>query len=345
MRLYPFFFLAFFTLLLPFTTIGNTPSQATTTAPPLLNRTEVQAFINKMVNQHHFDEKALRTLLRSTQFQPQIITSISHPAEKLPWHRYQALFLTPERVAGGVQFWKTYAPTLAQAQRQYGVPPEIIVAILGIESYYGKRKGQHPVLDSLVTLAFDYPPRAAFFQSELAEFLLLAREEHWDPRTITGSYAGAMGYPQFIASSYRHYAVDFNQDGKRDLLTNHSDAIGSIAHYFQAHGWEKKGLIAVPAKVKGEKFKSLLANRNNPKPQYALQTFLEAHITPQLPLGVQKTSFALLSFENTEQPEYWLTAKNFYVITRYNHSDLYAMAVYNLSQKIKEAYLNDSQPS
>ncbi len=193
------------------------------------------------------------------------------------------------------------------------------------------------MLDSLVTLGFDYPPRSKFFLSELEEFLLLAREEKWDPTTIKGSYAGAMGKPQFISSSYRRYAIDFNHNGQRDLLNNVDDAIGSVANYFKLNGWKKGDSIVYAANVRGEKFKAVLASGMNPKPDLTIEKM------KQLGIGAPKItqpnqSFALIALEGKTGPEYWLGAQNFYVITRYNHSNMYAMAVYNLSEKVKNAY-------
>lgn len=174
----------------------------------LTDRSDVKAFVQHMVKTHQFDKKQLETWLNQVQIQPEVLKSIAKPAESLPWYRYEPIFLTPERVNAGVQFWQENAATLTKASEVYGVPPEIIVAILGVETFYGKRAGKYGVFDSLVTLAFDYPPRAKFFRSELEQFLLLARTEKWDPKSIKGSYAGAMGYPQFIASSYHRFAVN-----------------------------------------------------------------------------------------------------------------------------------------
>lgn len=309
---------------------------ATAETTPLTQRADVKAFIQRMVNQHHFDEKQLNTWFNQANVQPSIIASISKPAEVLPWHRYEAIFLTPQRIQEGAAFLQTHAKTLKAAQQKYGVPPEIIAAILGVETFYGTRTGQYNVLDSLITLGFDYPPRSKFFLSELEQFLLLARDEKWDPTQIKGSYAGAMGYPQFISSTYKHYAVDFNDNGKRDLFSSMDDAIGSIGHYFKSHGWQPNGLIALPATVKGEKYKSIIASKGNPKPNHSLQNMLPLGIHTQAKADPQHP-FAFIALEGKNGPEYWLGSQNFYVITRYNHSDHYAMAVYNLSQEIKQA--------
>ncbi len=304
-------------------------------APKLTQREDVKAFIQKMVKEHQFEEKELNQWFNAAHLQPGIIASMTKPAEALSWDRYQGIFLTPERIKQGADFLRTHAKTLTAAQQKYGVPAEVIVAILGVETFYGARTGQYSVLDSLITLGFDYPPRSKFFLSELEQFLLLAREEHWDPTLIKGSYAGAMGSPQFISSSYRNFAVDFSNDGKRDLLGNIDDAIGSIANYFKLCGWQAdNNIIVLPAAVKGEQYKAIIAAKGNPKPSHTL-----VQLTP---LGIQaqsknlpEQSFAFIVLEGTKGPEYWLGGHNFYVITRYNHSTNYAMAVYNLSQKIK----------
>lgn len=312
----------------------------------LTERADVKAFMQMMVKKHHFDSAQLKSWLSKAKIQPAILTSIAKPAEKLTWERYQPIFITPKRIDEGVVFWQQNKTALAKAEKEYGVPAEVIVAIIGVETFYGKHAGQYSVLDSLVTLGFDYPPRSKFFLSELEEFLLLAREEKWDPTQIKGSYAGAMGKPQFIASSYRRYAIDFNKKGKRDLLNNVDDAIGSVANYFKVHGWKKDGPIAVPAKVKGPQFKDVVANSTNPKPERSLQQLSQMGISVGQGAGldIKKSGalpFALIALEGKTGPEYWLGAQNFYVITRYNHSNLYAMAVYTLSEKIKTAYKNE----
>lgn len=307
----------------------------------LTEREDVKAFVQHMVQKHQFDAKDLNKLLNQATVQSSILAAVEKPAEKLPWHRYQDIFLTPERIQEGVAFWKTHAAKLQQAEQKYGIPAEIITAIIGVETFYGKRAGQYKVIDSLVTLAFNYPPRSKFYLSELEQFLLLAREEKWDLNQIKGSYAGAMGAPQFIASSYRHYAVDFNGNGKRDLLVGLDDSIGSVANYFKQHGWQYNGPVIYPAQVDDQKCQSLIASKSNPQPNHTLSHMKQFGVKAQIPDPSTNRSFALIALEGKQGKEYWLGAQNFYVITRYNRSDHYAMAVYNLSQKIKEAYLKD----
>lgn len=308
----------------------------------LTDRDEVKTFINNMVEKHQFDRLTLEKYLNEAKYQPNIIKAMTKPAEKLPWYRYEPIFLSEKRIQEGVTFWKENEAYLKQAQEQYGIPPEIIVAIIGAETFYGKNAGNYRVLDSLTTLGFDYPPRSVFFLSELEAFFLLAREEGWEPTDIKGSYAGAMGKGQFMPSSYRKYAVDFAHDGKRDLLTNNADAIGSVANYFKNHGWVTNQLVVIPARIKGEAHQKIIASKANPKPEYTLQDLAKWQVyTTQKPKPAwEKQRFALIKLENEKGPAYWLGAQNFYVITRYNHSDHYAMAVYNLSQAIKNAYKN-----
>ena len=197
------------------------------------------AFIDRMVETHDFDRVELTELLTEAEIVDSILEAISRPAERvMPWHEYRDLFLTDSRISEGAAFWLEHADQIAAASEAYGVAPEMIVAILGVETLYGRRTGSYRVLDSLNTLAFAYPPRSAFFASELEHFLLLAREEGIDPRETLGSYAGAMGAGQFISSSFRAYAVDGNADGRRDLWGNWSDVFASVANYFAVHGWQ-----------------------------------------------------------------------------------------------------------
>lgn len=319
-----------------------TVSLAANTHTPITDRPDVQKFIQMMVTKHQFDKKVLTTWLNQASITQSIIDSISKPAEGLPWFKYRKIFITPNRIESGVAFWQNNHIALKKAANDYGVPEEIIVAILGVETFYGKYSGGHRVLDALATLAFDYPPRSQFFSKELEEFLLLSREENWDPATIMGSYAGAMGKPQFIASSYRHYAIDFNKTGHRDLLNSTDDSIGSVANYFKRHGWQKNKPIVLPATIKGEQYKTLSTSRNAPRPSYSLKEIADVGVgiggSIQANASIEREKFALVTLEGESGTEHWLGLENFYVITRYNHSNLYAMAVYELSQKIKDAY-------
>jgi membrane-bound lytic murein transglycosylase B len=302
---------------------------------------QVQAFIDMMVDKHGFTREQLVTVFNAAKRREDILELMRKPAEKrLQWYEYRKIFLTPARIEGGVDFWKENADTLAKAETAFGVDPQIIVAIIGVETRYGSNTGRHRVLDALSTLAFDYPPRSEFFTAELEQYLILAREEDIDIVDTTGSYAGAMGYGQFIPSSYRAYAIDFNGDGKRDLWNNKMDIIGSVANYFNQHGWKTGTPVAVRANVTGNDYPALLDLGY--KPNTVLDAMRHDGITPLKPMPDDLVA-ALLSFEQKDGPEYWLGFNNFYTITRYNHSPLYAMAVYQLSEEIRETYEQSPQ--
>lgn len=304
---------------------------------PVLERADLQAFLDEMVEKYQFDKGQLTEWFSQTKIKPEIIAAITRPYEALPWHKYKSLFITDSHVKKGVEFWKTHEATLKRAEQTYGVPPEMIVAIIGVETRYGTFKGKHAILDSLSTLAFEYPKRSAFFKKELEQFLLLVKEQNLDPSEMLGSYAGAMGVPQFISSSYREYAVDFSGNGQSDLINNIDDAIGSVANYFARHGWQKNGPVAVQAKVKGNSVDKLEQSTNSPKPIYTLAELKKYGVTPSTKAD-SKEKFAMMTFEEKDGNDYWLGMNNFYVITRYNHSHHYAMAVYQLSKKLKSAY-------
>lgn len=301
----------------------------------LLNQPAVKKFISDMVAQHGFSPQRLRAILGQATISDAVLKAISKPAESLPWYRYRTLFLQPDRIRLGVKFWKNNRQALLRAQRKYGVPPEIITAILGVETRYGRSTGRYKVLDSLATLAFDYPARSDFFRGELEQFLLLAREQNLDPTTVTGSYAGAMGIPQFISSSYREYAVDFDSDGRADLWTDPADAIGSVANYFNLHGWRTGGLVTLPVQVSGNSYTSALGPDLTPNLTPEKLAKLGIRVPIRLPADAEAK---LLALEEKNGNEYWLGFRNFYVITRYNNSPLYAMAVYQLAQQIRADY-------
>ncbi len=302
-----------------------------TSAAQAFSRPELHDFIDEMVKEHGFKKQELTALFDQVTLRPKIIEAMKRPAEGKPWYEYRPIFLTPESIEGGLDFWSEHADVLARAERIYGVPPEIIVAIIGVETRYGQNTGSHRVLDALSTLAFDYPPRGDFFRSELKHYLLLAREEHLDPLALKGSYAGAMGYPQFIPSSYRNFAVDFDEDGQRDLLNNINDVIGSVAHYFSKHGWQRGAAVALPATVSGDKYTALLGGL---KPELSLGNLKQQGVSFDASNLRGDQRGALLEFETETGMEYWVGLQNFYTITRYNHSQLYAMAVYQLSNEI-----------
>ncbi|KTD32270.1 membrane bound lytic murein transglycosylase [Legionella moravica] len=300
-------------------------------------RQDVQNFINSMVKNHQFNRKQLTETMNQVVLQPQIIESMEKPYEKKTWDVYKGLFLTPQRVKGGLDFWAANKKDLDRAQKRYGVPPEIIIAILGVETLYGERQGDYRVLDALATLAFNYPKRSPFFTKELTEYLLLCREHKVPATHHKGSYAGAIGKPQFMPSSYRYYAVDFNNKGHRDLVTNNADAIGSIANYLHKHGWRLNGGIAQPAKISGWKYKRI---QMNPKTaNYNFAQLEAAGIKPVTASLHHPARAGVIELLTNEGKEYWLAYPNFFVITRYNSSPQYAMAVYLLSQQLKQHWV------
>ena len=313
-------------LLTPSILAMASPGQKTFT-----ERKDVLAFIDEISRKHGFDQQKLTKLFSEVEFKQKIIDAISTPAESKPWHEYRPIFVTKTRISEGVAFWNKYHKERERAEQEYGVPPEIIVAIIGVETRYGQHKGGYRVMDSLSTLAFGYPQRANFFRSELEQYLLLAREENLDPLSIKGSYAGAMGKVQFISSSFRNFAVDFDGDGKRDLWNNTSDAIGSVANYFKRHKWQPGGKITTPAIVGSNQIKVLV--EKGIKPHSTVAELRQRGVTPKTKLDPDEMG-ALIELENRAGMEYWLGLNNFYVITRYNHSPLYAMAVYQLGQAI-----------
>jgi membrane-bound lytic murein transglycosylase B len=304
-------------------------------------RPEVQTFIVEMSQKHQFDQDELRELFTEVEKQQKVIDLMQRPAEGKPWYKYRPIFVTPDSAKKGAAFWRLHEKTLNEVQKRYGVPPQMIVAIIGAETRYGTNTGDFPVMDTLTTLAFDYPRRAPFFRSELENYLLLTRDEQLSPLELKGSYAGAMGPPQFMPSSYRAYAVDYDGGEQINLLANIDDAIVSVANYFKKHGWQTGGTVALRANVSGTEYKKLISNEMRQgmnvlkphKPNIHVSELKKYGITPSYPIsGDPKVS--LIELENENGKEYWLGFNNFYVITRYNHSNLYAMAVYQLSQEI-----------
>lgn len=303
-------------------------------SPPLaaedyLEREDVQAFIGKMETEHGLDRAWLESVFADVEQRESVLEAIASPAEALPWHRYRPIFLTEERIEQGVAFWEEHEATIERASKQFGVDPEMIVAIIGIETFYGRHQGKHPVLDSLVTLGFDYPPRSDFFRRELEQLFLLANEEDLDLHSLKGSYAGAMGAGQFIASSYREYAVDFNNDGTRDLFNDWEDAIGSVANYFARHGWSLGEVATMPAILPGDQSLEPAGGLQREKAgelRRAGLIFSEGIHDETLLLPVR--------LEQEDGDEWWVGLDNFRVITRYNTSALYAMAAWELSQAI-----------
>ncbi|MGB1907968.1 MAG: lytic murein transglycosylase B [Spongiibacter sp.] len=293
-------------------------------------------FVDKMVEKHSFDRKWVEDILAQAERKQSILDAMSRPAESvMTWARYRNIFIQDVRITQGVQFWQEHAETLARAEEKYGVPAEMIVGIIGVETRFGRNMGSYRVVDALATLGFDYPRRSAFFLGQLEEYLLMVREQSFDAFDLKGSYAGAMGYGQFIPSSYRAYAVDFDGDGKADILTNPVDAIGSVANYFARHGWKKDAPVVTGA-VLSEPVDETLFNAGL-KPSKTLKQLAHGGIASdrELPLNLKATA---MKFDGEKGDEYWIGLKNFYVITRYNHSAMYAMAAYQLSQLVKADY-------
>ncbi len=305
----------------------------------LVNNADVQKFINEMSTKHSFKKAQLETLFRQVKIKQKILDAMSRPAERSKaWFEYRKIFLTQKRIKRGVTFWQENKDVLAYAEKVYGVAPEIMVAIIGIETYYGKRQGSYRVMDALSTLAFKYPKRSKFFRSELKHFLIMSQEQKFDPLSKTGSYAGAMGMGQFIPSSFQSYAIDFDGDGEKNIWTNNSDAIGSVAHYFKRHGWQKGQPVADKlALAKENNITADDACKRSCKPKLTIADFKHKGLQGKTTMS-DKAKAILLILKQQNNKEYWLGYTNFYVISRYNHSTLYSMAVYQLSQEIKSAY-------
>ena len=296
-------------------------------------RADVQEFINQMVKKHNFDRTTLNQWVAKANRLDGVLESIAKPAEKtLTWERYRPIFLKQKRIDLGKEFMQEHHALLERAEQETGVSKSIITAIIGVETYYGRHKGKTSVFDSLMTLGFDYPPRSKFFRSELEHFLLLAREVDIDVSSIKGSYAGAMGMPQFISSSYRAYAVDFDGDMKRDLWNSTADVIGSVANYFKKHGWQRGGDVVQRASVKQYPED---ATRTKLKPHTSIADFRRQGVVTNKAYA-DDVMATLVTLEGDDGIEHWFGLKNFYVITRYNHSALYSMAVYQLSQELEK---------
>ncbi len=298
-------------------------------------RSDVDEFIEEMHQEHGFDKAQMRHWMSEVKQQTSALEAIARPAEGvLTWGDYRRIFLNDKRIEQGVAFWKENQALLSKAEQQYAVDAAFIVAIIGVETYYGRHAGDYPVLDALTTLGFDYPPRARFFRKQLKHFLLMVREEKLNIKQLTGSYAGAMGMPQFIPSSFRSYAVDFDGDGVRDFWNGSADSIGSVANYFKQHGWKLGAPVVAQVEVNDKA--ATLGNREM-KPHTSVADFRRAGVSTPDAFADQALA-TLLKLDATDGDEYWLALNNFYVITRYNHSPLYAMAVYQLSQAITEKY-------
>lgn len=297
----------------------------------------VMPFVADMQQEHGFNADYVLRLLAAAERKQPILDAISRPAERVrPWHEYRAIFMTEQRLQRGLAFWDEHAEALQRAEQTYGVEAEVIVAIIGVETFYGGNKGSHRVIDALTTLGFDYPPRADFFRRQLMAYLVLTREQQMDPLALSGSYAGAMGYPQFIPSSYQVFAVDFDQDGKVDIWNNPVDAIGSVANYFKEHGWQHGQPVAVRASVQGDGYSEGITLNESLQARRTVAELRTLGWQPEVALADQQ---AVMSFEFDAggQMQHWIGLDNLYAITRYNHSVMYAMVVHQLAQQLREA--------
>jgi len=297
-----------------------------------LARDDVQEFIKELAAKESFDPAYLKSVLADSEMQESIIAAMTRPAEKAkPWHEYRAIFITPERVAAGVEFYAAHRETLDRISTETGVSQAMILGIIGVESYFGRITGNYRVVDALVTLGFNYPPRADFFRSELNQAFLLARDEQLNLLDLKGSYAGAMGPPQFIASSYRNFAVDGDGDGRRDLLNNWVDIMASVDNYFVVHKWQTGQQVAARATL-GKDVGELPLNVEL-LPESTVGALSAAGVV--FPTELPATAPAgLWQLEGKQEAEYWVGFQNLYVITRYNRSIMYALAAWELGETI-----------
>ena len=309
--------------------------------PVDVNSPIVAEFIDDMVGEHQFDKDSLRELLGKAYIKASIIRKISTPAERtLTWGEYRKIFITKERINAGAAFWRENRDMLERISKESGVSDEMIVGIIGVETYFGRITGNDRVIDALATLAFDYPPRAKFFRNELVQFLVLAREEGIDATTPTGSYAGAMGRPQFMPSSFRAYAVDASGDGKRDIWNDWADVAGSVANYFVEHGWRPGEEVTSRATLNGNWQGALPQPKNTLKASATVESLSKAGVVFATDLCADSKA-ELLSYEGTGGAEYWVGFHNFFVITKYNRSSMYALAAYQLGKEIAAKALAD----
>jgi peptidoglycan lytic transglycosylase B len=297
-----------------------------------IDRPEIRTFIDQMVEKSDYDRTTLNAVLRDAKSQQSILDAISRPAEKTKeWYEYRAIFITDERIEAGAAFWREHEQTLSRISKETGVSKEILVGIIGVETYFGRITGSYRVVDALATLAFDYPPRSKFFSRELEEFLLLVREEGMNAADVTGSYAGAMGRPQFMPSSYRAYAVDSSEDGKRDIWGDWEDVIGSVANYFIRHHWRRDQQIVAQAFL-GEQWHGEVP-KNSLKARDTVSSLSGKGVMFSTSLPAESEA-QLLTLQGKDGAQYWVGFHNFFVITRYNTSVMYALAVQQLGQEI-----------
>ena len=306
-----------------------------------VERDNIRVFINNMVNKHGFEEDYLIDVLKKAESKESILEAISRPAERiLTWNQYRDIFIKKERIDAGVDFWVNHKDILEKINDKTGVDIEIMLGIIGVETYFGRITGGYRVIDALSTLAFDYPKRSPFFTRELESFLLIVREEEMDPFDATGSYAGAMGSPQFMPSSYRAYAIDSDGDGRRDIWNNWEDVIGSVANYLVVHGWQRGNQIIVPALL-AEASKEIEI-KNGLKATESIESLLSKGVIFKTIMNGDHPA-ELLKLEQKNYSDYWVAMHNFFVITKYNHSIMYGLAVHQLGQDISEQFKKSNE--
>lgn len=298
-------------------------------------RPQDAARMNELSSSMNVSIQDINTAVDQADFLQDVLDAYKRPAESKPWYEYEAIFMTDKRIQQGVDFWKANAATLARAEKIYQVPASIIVAIIGVETFYGGNMGKHPILDSLYTLAFYHPTRTDFFSKEFVNYIKLGAQQGWNLKEKQGSYAGAMGMGQFMPSSYLAYAVDFDGDGYINLFNSPADAIGSVANYFHKHGWKMGERVVESAQLTKPTADKLVQDRVELKQNWQALKQAGVRINGQLPNQLPVT---LLKYAQPSYSEYWVARQNFYVITRYNRSPLYAMVVYNLSQAVAKSY-------
>ena len=314
------------------------PAGASDSASPAFAvRPDVERFMADLVERHAFDADELRRVFAQARREEGVLEAMrAQPRQADSWEAYRALFVNERHVRAGLEFWKAHAPTLARARALYGVPEEIIVAIIGIETFYGRNTGRWRVIDALATLAFDYPPRAPFFRGELENYLLFARDLNLDVFDVRGSYAGAIGIPQFMPGSYLRYAVDFDGDGATDLRANPADAIGSVANFLRRHGWQPGAPVQLRVRVNGEDHAPFVSL--DPMPRHTLLELSQAGVQAINGALPADTRAVLLRLQTPERPaDFRLGLQNFYVLTRYNRSLFYGMSVTELADELRAA--------
>jgi len=312
------------------------PAAAAAAAPSYAKRDDVRQFMAAMVQRHGFSKKELESVFRRVQAQPTVLKSMTlAPESSRAWQSYRAIFVNPVRIDAGVRFWNRHALALERASAEFGVPEEIILGIIGVETTYGRNMGSYRVIDALTTLAFDSPNRGEFFRAQLESYLLYTRETKTDVFRMKGSCAGAIGIPQFMPGSYRRFAIDYDGDGRKDLAESPADAIGSVANFLREHGWQRGQAIAVPAAVEGSAARLLVDSGF--KPLYRAADLPSFGVKPASDLDAGALC-SLIELESPSQPsEYWVGLQNFYVLTRYNRAGFYGIAVLELGRAVKEA--------